>query len=270
MYLHFHVPLYNSSTVQCNNSRTTALHYDVLLYRCCCIRYVHIQKHRLTQTLSLVPRRARVRAAGERRFPLVCTHAHVPMAKSGAETVEGGAPAIPKLIGSDKKTTHNADNNIITHHQQQQSSANDKKTVYNAENNNITHHQQQHQKSSTRYIGCTAVYIHRSPAVTGPPPLVLVVHSSTRTDPPQVLCISKYMYLEYYCRYCTSLALRRSPSVARPPSLARRRSPAVARPPSLARRRCCWLYAAIPGTTYCVVTYQVLRTAAVTYQLLLL
>ena len=70
-----------------------------------------MQKHRLTETLSLVPRRARVRAAGECRFPLVCTRAHVPTARSGAETAQGGAPAIPTLIGRDKKSTYNADNN---------------------------------------------------------------------------------------------------------------------------------------------------------------
>ena len=61
--------------------------------------------------LSLVPGRACAHAAGERRVPLVCTHAHVPTVRSGAETAEGGAPAIPTLVGSDKKTTYNADNN---------------------------------------------------------------------------------------------------------------------------------------------------------------
>ena len=41
-----------------------------------------------TQTLSLVPRRARARAAGERRFTLVCTHAHEPTARSASKKVE--------------------------------------------------------------------------------------------------------------------------------------------------------------------------------------
>ena len=54
-----------------------------------------------------VLRRARARAARERRFPLVCTHAHVPTARSGTETAQGGAPANPTLIGSDKKSTLN-------------------------------------------------------------------------------------------------------------------------------------------------------------------
>ena len=62
-----------------------------------------------------VLRRARARAARERRFPLVCTHAHVPTARSGTETAQGGAPANPTLIGSDKKSTYNAN---ITHQQQ--------------------------------------------------------------------------------------------------------------------------------------------------------
>ena len=74
------------------------------------------RKHRLIQTLSLVPRRALARAAGERRIPLVCTHAHVSTARSGAETPQGGVPAIPTQIGSDKKSTYNADNRI-THQQ---------------------------------------------------------------------------------------------------------------------------------------------------------
>ena len=64
------------------------------------------KKHRLTQTLSLVPRRALARAAGERRILLVCTHAQVPTATAGAETPHGGAPAIPTLIGSDKKSSY--------------------------------------------------------------------------------------------------------------------------------------------------------------------
>ena len=48
------------------------------------------KRHRLThtQTLSLVPRRARARAAGERRFTLVCTHAHEPTARSASKKVE--------------------------------------------------------------------------------------------------------------------------------------------------------------------------------------
>ena len=66
------------------------------------------RKHRLTQTLSLVPRRARARAAGERRFPLV--PCHVPTARSGDESPQGGAPAIPTLVGGDEKSTYNADN----------------------------------------------------------------------------------------------------------------------------------------------------------------
>ena len=64
---------------------------------------MHIQKHRLTQGLLLVPRRARVRAVGERRFPLACIHAHVPMARSGADKPQGGTPASPTLIGSDQE-----------------------------------------------------------------------------------------------------------------------------------------------------------------------
>ena len=71
------------------------------------------KKHRLTQTISLVPGRALARAAGERRILLVCIHAHVPTARSRAETAQGGAPANPTLIESDKKSTYNnADNNI--------------------------------------------------------------------------------------------------------------------------------------------------------------
>ena len=69
--------------------------------------YPQEKEYRLTQTLSLVPRQARARAAGERRISLVCTHAHVPTARSGAETPQGGAPAIATLIGSDKKSTYN-------------------------------------------------------------------------------------------------------------------------------------------------------------------
>ena len=41
-------------------------------------------------------------------YPCPRTHA-----RSGAETPQGGASAIPTLIGSDKKSTYNA--NIITH-----------------------------------------------------------------------------------------------------------------------------------------------------------
>ena len=136
----------------------------VLLYCCCCIFCVHIQKHRLTQTLSLVPRRARVRAAGEHRFPLVCTHAHVPTARSGAETAQGGTPAIPTLIGSDQKI-------------------------------DIQRRQPQQDQSSTRCIGCIAVSIHRLPRRSPAVARVLVVHSSTRTD---TYPVSKNMYLVYY------------------------------------------------------------------------
>ena len=52
--------------------------------------------------LLIVPGRARARAAGERRIRLVCTHAHVPTARSGAQTPQGGEPAIPTLIESVK------------------------------------------------------------------------------------------------------------------------------------------------------------------------
>ena len=58
------------------------------------------------------------RSACEHRFHLVvCTHAHVPTARSGAETLQGGAPAILTLIGGDKKSTCKADN--MTHQHQQ-------------------------------------------------------------------------------------------------------------------------------------------------------
>ena len=63
--------------------------------------------------LSLVPGRACARAAGERRIPLVCTHANVPTARSEAETPQDGAPANPTLIRSEKKTTYNADNRFL-------------------------------------------------------------------------------------------------------------------------------------------------------------
>ena len=53
--------------------------------------------------LLLVPGQACARAAGERRIPPVCTHTHLPTARSGAETPQGGAPASPTLIRSDKK-----------------------------------------------------------------------------------------------------------------------------------------------------------------------
>ena len=43
------------------------------------------------QTLSLVPGRARAGVAGERRFFLVCTHAHAPTARSGVDGMEVGA-----------------------------------------------------------------------------------------------------------------------------------------------------------------------------------
>ena len=52
------------------------------------------------------------------------------------------------------------------------------------------------------------------------------------------------MYLVYYCRYRCICCVHTS--------LALRRSPAVAHPPSLTRRRSCWLYAAVvPGTNCC-------------------
>ena len=168
---------------------------------------VHIQKHRLTQTLSLVPRRARVRAEGEHRFPLACTHAQVPTARSGAETGKGGTPAIPTLIRSDEKI-------------------------------DIQRRQPQQDQCSTRYIGCIAVYIHRSPRRLPAVARVLVVHSSTRTD---TYPVSKNMYLVYYWRYLciccvhTPLACRCSPAIARPP------------PDLLAVRSS----SNVPGTTYC-------------------
>ena len=64
-----------------------------------------------------MPRQALARAAGERRIPLVCTDAHVPTARSAAETAQGGALAILTLIGSDNKPTYNAGNYTITHQQ---------------------------------------------------------------------------------------------------------------------------------------------------------
>ena len=52
--------------------------------------------HRLNhaQTLSLVSRRVRARAAGERRFILVCAHAHAPIARSGVDGVNFSAKLI--------------------------------------------------------------------------------------------------------------------------------------------------------------------------------
>ena len=90
------------------------------------------------------------------------------------------------------------------------------------------------------------MYIHRSPTVAR-----ICCTSSTRTD---TYPVSKNMYLVYYCRYRCICCVHTS--------LALRRSPAVAHPPSLTRRRSCWLYAAVvpgtnccssnvPGTTYC-------------------
>ena len=80
----------------------------------------------------------------------------------------------------------------------------------------IQQRRRQQQQSSTRYIGCITVYIARLPS------LVLVVHSSARTD---TYLVSNDMYLVYYYRYwcicCVHilLARRRSPAVARPPPL---------------------------------------------------
>ena len=143
-----------------------------------------IQKQWLNQTLSLVPRRARVRAVGERRFPLVCTHAHVPTARRdpGPKRPRAARPRFPHLSEAIKV--------------------------------DIQQRRRQQQQSSTRYIGCITVYIARLPS------LVLVVHSSARTD---TYLVSNDMYLVYYYRYwcicCVHilLARRRSPAVARPP-----------------------------------------------------
>ena len=54
-----------------------------------CLVIPQEKRHRLThtQTFSLVPRRARARAAGERRFILVCTHSHEPTAGSTLKNV---------------------------------------------------------------------------------------------------------------------------------------------------------------------------------------
>ena len=176
---------------QCNNSSTTTVHYTMrttmplLLY----LRCGHTEASAHPDAFARASTSAG-RSACEHRFHLVvCTHAHVPTARSGAETSQGGAPAIPILIGSDKKSTYNAD---------------------------MTHQQQ----SITRYIGCFAVFINRSPAVARSPPLMLVEDSSTRTD---AYPASRNMYPAYYCRYwcicCVhiSLTLRRSPAIARPP-----------------------------------------------------
>ena len=163
-----------------------------------------MQKHRLTETLSLVPRRARVRAAGERRFPLVCTHTHVPTARPGAETTQGGAPAIPTLIGSDKnRHTYNADNNS---------------------NNQAA--------PGMAVLRCT--YIAR------PPSLARRRSYWLYTAVPELIHI-------LYRRICTWYTTTVGAGVF---AVYIHRSPSVARPPSLARRRSCWFYAAVaPGTT---------------------
>ena len=100
----------------------------------------------------------------------------------------------PTLIGIDKKSTYNADN--------------------------ITPQQQQ---SSTRYICCIAVYIHRAPAVARPPPFVFWLYTAVV---PELICIA---YVEQYVRgmLLQVLVYLLCTYIARPPSLARRRSPAA-------------------------------------------
>ena len=148
--------MYNSNTVQQQRS-TTAAHYTTYYYTAAAV--FAVCTYRSTGT----PRRFRscLDERGSARRALVSSCLH-PCPRTHGEirsrNGSGRRARDPTLVGSNIKSTHNA--------------------------NNITHQQQQ--QSSSRYIGCIPVYIHRSPS--------------------------------------------------------------VARPSSLARRRSCWLYAAVPGT----------------------
>ena len=174
-------------STRCNSSPySRRAPYYVLRYRCCCLLCSHTEAPAHPDAFARASTSAGPRG-GRASVPLACTHAHVPTARSGAET--DGTPAIPTLIRSDEKI-------------------------------DIQRRQPQQDECSTRYIGCIAVYIHRSPRRSPAVARVLVVHSSARTD---AYPVSKNMYLVYCWRYwcvcCvhTPLARRCSPAIARPP-----------------------------------------------------
>ena len=185
--------VYDSSTVQQQQQQyNRCTLYFVLLYNCCCILLCAHSEAPAHPDAFARASTSTVRAAGERRFSLVCTHAHIPTARSGAETAQGGAPAIPTLIGSDKnRHTYNADNNS---------------------NNQAA--------PGMAVLRCT--YIAR------PPSLARRRSYWLYTAVPELIHI---LYRRICTWYTTTVGagvfavyIHRSPSVARPPSLPRRRS----------------------------------------------
>ena len=102
VYLMYHCIQPYISTEQQYNSCTWYTIHNVLLHRCCYICCVHIQQNRFTQTLSLVLRRAWVRAAVHPRT----------LGEIRGRNAPGRHARDSHTIGIDKNSTsYNADNN---------------------------------------------------------------------------------------------------------------------------------------------------------------
>ena len=95
--LKFAIPKYNTGICISVEAKTVLILSDTSSY--CSKMCTHTLNH--AQTLSLVPRRARARAAGEKRLIHFCIHAHTLTARSGFDGVDFSAKWIrlPKVRG---------------------------------------------------------------------------------------------------------------------------------------------------------------------------